>query len=162
MFQISDTVIYGGSQLCIITDIREESFSGTKKPYYILKPVYDKNSTFYQPVDSDDSKMRLPITAEKARKIVDSEAAAQIEWEASDPVRKEEFSALLKECNPEKLVALIRLIKDKRTELVQNGKRLRAADEKAFNEAKKAVSEEFSYALGTDKDSVIDMIIGNT
>lgn len=161
MFRISDTVIYCGSQLCVVSDIREESFGGAKKSYYILKPVYDKNSTFYHPVESDEAKMRLPISRECAEKIIGGKAETTLEWNVCDPVRKEEFSALLKECDPEKLVALIRLIQSKRTELVQNGKRLRAADEKAFNEAKRAVSEELAHALGTDKDAVINMIIGN-
>lgn len=161
MFRISDTVIYCGSQLCVVADIREESFGGAKKSYYILKPVYDKNSTFYQPVESDEAKMRLPISRDCAEKIINGKSETTLEWNGYDPVRKEEFSALLKECNPEKLVAMIRLIQSKRTELVQNGKRLRAADERAFNEAKRTVSEELSYALGTDKDTVLNMIIGN-
>lgn len=161
MFQISDNVIYCGSQLCVVADIREESFGGTKKFYYILKPVYDKNSTFYHPVESDEAKMRLPISKEYAEIIIGGKAESALEWNGCDPVRKEEFSALLKECDPEKTVAMIRLIHSKRTELAQNGKHLRAADERAFNEAKRAVSEEFSFALGTDKESIIDMIIGN-
>lgn len=161
MFQIADTVIYGGSQLCVISDIRDENFGGVKKSYYILKPVYDKNSTFYHPVESDETKMRLPIPKEYAEKIIEGKAESALEWNCCDPVRKEEFSEILKECSPEKLIALIRLIHSKRIELSQNGKRLRAADEKAFNEAKKAVIEEFSYALGTDKEKVTDMIIGN-
>lgn len=161
MFRISDTVIYCGSQLCVVADIREECFGTAKKSYYILKPVYDKNSTFYQPVESDEAKMRLPISRECAEKIISSKSETTLEWNNCNPVRREEFSAFLKEGSPEKLVAMIRLIQSKRTELVQSGKRLRAADEKAFNEAKKAVSEELSYALGTDKDTVINMIIGN-
>ena len=96
-----------------------------------------------------------------AKKLVENKTAAELEWVSSDPLRKEYFSLLLKESDPGVLVTMIRLIHSKRTELAQNGKRLRAADEKAFSEAKKAVSEELSFALGTDRENVIDMILGN-
>lgn len=161
MFRISDTVIYCGTQLCVIADIRDESFGGVKKPYYILKPVYDKNSTLYHPVDLANGKIRLPVSEQEAKKLVENKTAAELEWVSSDPLRKEHFSLLLKESDPGILVAMIRLIHSKRTELAQNGKRLRAADEKAFSEAKKAVCEELSFALGTDRENVIDMILGN-
>ncbi len=159
MFNISDTVIYGGGQLCVIADIREECFTGTKMLYYILKPVYDKNSTVYHPVEGGEAKIRMPVSKEKAEKII-TDTDFTVEWNAFDPLRKECFDGILKESDPEKLIGLIRLISSKRTELAQNGKRLRAADEKAFNEARRAVSEELAFALGTDKECVTDMILG--
>lgn len=158
MFKTSDTVIYGSGQLCVISDIREMSFGSTKRLYYILKPVFDKNSTVYHPVEDGEAKIRMPLTREKAEKII-ANTDFTLEWNAFDSLRKELFDGILKEANPEKLVALIRLIHSKRRELAQNGKRLRAADEKAFNEARFSVSEEFAFVFDTDKEAVTDMIL---
>ena len=53
MFNVNDTIMYGSQGVCRILDIREESFSGAPKLYYVLEPVYDSNSTIYFSVDSD-------------------------------------------------------------------------------------------------------------
>lgn len=159
MFKISDTVVYGSGQLCVISDIKEVSFGSTKNLYYILKPVYDKNSTVYHPVEGGEAKMRMPLAKEKAKKIL-AGTDFTLEWNGFDPLRKEYFDGILKEANPEKLVALMRLIYSKRRELAQSGKRLRAADEKAFNEACFSVSEEFAFIFNSDKEAVTDMILG--
>ncbi len=60
MFKINDIVIYGTEGVCKIADINDKDFMGTKKRYYVLKPVKNEFSTFFAPTDSEKvlAKMR--------------------------------------------------------------------------------------------------------
>ena len=47
----------------------------------------------------------------------------------------------------------------KQNEQEYRGKKLHIADERTFREAEKIISEELAYALGIEKDKVIDFLV---
>ena len=53
MFKVNDVIIYGTQGVCKIEDIEEKSISGTKKAYYVIKPVNDNGSTIFAPTDNE-------------------------------------------------------------------------------------------------------------
>lgn len=67
MYQIKDAVLYGMQGVCEVEDIAEKDFSGEKRMYYVLMPVYQSSSTIYIPVDNENSlsKMRKVLSAEE-------------------------------------------------------------------------------------------------
>ena len=60
MFQVNDTIMYGTQGVCKIVDITEKDFMGTKKEYYVLKPMNDAAATVFAPVNNEkiERKMR--------------------------------------------------------------------------------------------------------
>lgn len=158
MFNRGDTVIYGSSGICTVSDIRKENFAGEKKLYYILKPVSERGTTVYHPVDGDESKLRHPITAEKADELLKTDFVSAVAWQAGDIARREAFDEILKEREPVKLLSLINLITKKKIEKSDIGKKLRAADEKALNDAKRIILGEISFVTGKTEDEILKII----
>lgn len=158
MFNKGDTVIYGSAGICTVSDIRKENFAGEKKLYYILKPISEKGTTVYHPVDGDESKLRLPLTAEQINEFLKTDFASAVMWQSGDIARRELFDEILKEKEPVKLLSLINIITKKKIEKSDAGKKLRAADEKALNDAKKIILGEFSFVMGKSEDEILKMI----
>ncbi len=159
VYKVGDIVIYAGSNVCVIADIRKESFGKEKKDYYILKPVFEKNSTVYHPVDSDETKLRKAITQAEALEIISDDFSSNAVWIENDTERNDRFEALLKEKSPRKMVWIIRVISQKKKELSSAGKKIRAADEKVLEEAKRNIIEELLYVLGKSEEEIIEKII---
>ena len=57
---------------------------------------------------------------------------------------------------------MLYLMQKVKNEKAQNGKRLRAADEKAFNEVKALVLGEISYVINISEDELLDNIVRKT
>ena len=57
------------------------------------------------------------------------------------------------------IILLARKLKFKQDEQESRGKKLHIADERTFREAEKIISEELAYALGIEKDKVIDFLV---
>ena len=72
MFQVNDTVSYGTHGVCQITEIGEKNLTGKSMEYYILKPVYNENSTLYVPVHSENltGKMRRILSVQEIREMI--------------------------------------------------------------------------------------------
>ena len=53
MFQVNDTIMYGTQGICKIVEITQKDFLGTKKEYYVLKPMSDSGATLFAPVNNE-------------------------------------------------------------------------------------------------------------
>ena len=53
MFETGEVVVYEGAGVCVIEEIRIEKFNKESRLYYVLKPVKEKSTTIYFPVDGD-------------------------------------------------------------------------------------------------------------
>lgn len=164
MFKINDTVFYGIHGVCTITDITARDFGGGKNDYYILKPVYSNRSTVFVPVDKAESanKMRMVVRKAEIKKIIKETANAKSLWIENDTKRKEFFSEIIKNAEIKELVSLYKTISEQREKLAGTGKKLHAVDVRAISEAEKMISEEFSFALGIEREEVFDYISKNT
>lgn len=47
MYNKNDEVIYIGSGICKIEDIRTEAFTKVSGRYYVLRPAFEKNFTIF-------------------------------------------------------------------------------------------------------------------
>ena len=150
-YNTGDTVLYGSS-VCSISGIKEMRFGTDIKQYYILKPIFEPQSTVYHPVDGDPAKLRPPISADEARRIVT--APPMPDWESDDRLRREEFFRILHSGSCAEVVSMVKLICRRKREV----KKLRAADERSLSDGKGLVAGELAYALGITKDEAIKAI----
>lgn len=159
MHSIGETLIYGGYCLCTVADIRKESFgSREKKLYYVLKPIHEKGTTVYHPVQEDESKLTALIDRETARCFLESGTREYVEWSGIDAVRKEYFEGIIKQRDYGMIFALINTILQKKTEKKEQGKKLRASDERILADAEKLIADEFSFVLGISGDEIIEKL----
>ena len=71
-YTAGDMVLYSVHGICRIMDRTQRSFGGQKQEYYMLKPVYAPDSTFFVPVDNENlvSKMRRILSGEEIKKLI--------------------------------------------------------------------------------------------
>ena len=158
LYNTGDTVVYAGSSVCRISGVKEMRFGGSNKLYYILKPVFEPQSTVYHPVDGDCAKLRPPISADEAERIVAAPCATQ--WDSDDRTRRESFHRILHSGSCAEIASLVKLISARKRESAAQGKKLRAADERSLGEGKKLIGEELAYALGISRDEAVKAVTG--
>ena len=72
MFQVGERIIYGSRGVCEIEDVTCLKREGIPEDrvYYILKPLWNKDSTIMTPVDNDRIVMRSLITKDEAERLI--------------------------------------------------------------------------------------------
>ncbi|SCW58650.1 transcriptional regulator, CarD family [Ruminococcaceae bacterium YRB3002] len=161
-FAIGDAIVYGGSGVCEIEDIRDISFSrGRSEKYYVLKPMFTtQSSVLYVPVGNKEqvSKLHPVISKDEAMAIIRKIPIRSAEWVEDRNLRRETFNGIVNTGSREEIVSLISLIEERRDDLMGAGKKLNAQDERVLSDALKRINSEFAVALGMDPDSVDRMI----
>lgn len=157
-FSIGDAIVYGGSGVCEIEDIRDISFYRERpQKYYVLKPMFAAQaSVVYVPFANEEqvSKIHHVISKEEAMAIISKIPIKGAKWVEDRNERKEAFNNIVNSGSREEIVSLISLIECHRNKLADEGKKLNAQDERVLNEALKRINSEFAVALGMDPDSV--------
>lgn len=161
MFQINDYIIYGNNGSCSVIDIRnEKDFNGNTREYYILQPVYLKTSTIMTPVDNTKVVMRIILREEEANELISGMTDSEIPWIDNDKVRNKEYRELLRTCDSENWIQLIRTLYVKKLEKISDGKKLSQADEIIIQSVEKLLFGEIAISFKTQPDKVKDLIIG--
>ncbi len=156
MFNINDTVLYGGEGACRITGMTERKFGGKTRNYYILKPLYNEDTTLYVPVDSGTlvARMRKIISVEEAYEVIDSMREHSDMWIDDARRRHTEFNAIISEGNVRKVSALISTLYEHKHERESSGKSLCLTDERCLKSAERFLNTEFAVVLGINPDKV--------
>ncbi len=160
MFNVNDTIMYGSQGVCRILDIREESFSGTPKLYYVLEPVYDANSTIYCPVDSDKISLRKLLSLAEIYELIKLMPDTETSWIENDHERKEKFSTIVKEGDHQQLILLIKTLYFNRQSKLDAGKKPHAIDERLMKDAEHILYTEFAHVLQIKPEEVLPFITG--
>lgn len=160
MFKVGEYIIYSSTGVCKIEDIRTECFNGTKKSYYILKPVYLNSSTIYTPVGSSEERMKKIISKKDVYKLIQSLPGEKMEWIENDRARKEKYSEIVKLGNRKDLIRLLKTLHQTQREKIATGKRFHCADERIMKEIEKILFEEFALVLDISVKDVPQFIQG--
>lgn len=161
MFQVNDVIIYGVQGVCKITGTEEKSVNGKKKTYYVLKPVGDKGSTIFAPVNNEIvlGKMRRLLTKDEIHKLIDSMGSEKPIWVTNENERKELYKNILAKGDHLELIKMIKAIYAHKKEREAEGKRLHMSDERFFKDAEQILYNEFQYVLELKgKDDLMNYI----
>lgn len=162
IYEINDYIVYKTHGICLIEDIREESFGKDKaKTYYILSPVYDANSKIYAPFDQPDNEnsMKHILSKDEIDTLIVSSDNYSDDWIDDAKERALNFENILSSGKRSKLLRLIKLLSLRRVEAMKNKKNLSVSDSRILATAEKIITEEFAFVLGIDKNDVIDYIL---
>ena len=149
MFKVDDVIVYSTQGVCRIEGVEEKTVSGTKKNYFVLKPVNDNGSTMFVPTDNPQAlkKMRRLLTESEILKLIDSMPEEQTVWIENDNDRKEHYKKILASGDHVELIKMIKAIYAHKKECEAKGKRLHMTDEHFFKDAEQNLYNEFQYVL---------------
>ena len=120
MFGINDTVQYGTTGVCRITDMVSKNFDGKLIRYYVLKPIHQTNEVVYVPVKNERlvAKMKKLLSAEEIEALVRDIPRCQIDWIEDDTARQTAYQAIVSNGERRELLGLIRVLKSDRSHVV--------------------------------------------
>ena len=158
--KIGEVVVYRKQGMYKIQEIKEQEIGGISKNYYVLRSVYDSNSSLYVPTDAENISevMEYILTKDEIHKIIEKSKESAMSWIENSGERSETFNAVIKEGDLVEILRLLRLFIERKAQKDQKPVRNFARDEKVLSMAQKIISEAFAYPLGLTKSEVIDYI----
>lgn len=159
MFNKDDTVIYIGSGICKIEDIRTESFKNVSGKYYVLRPVFENTSRYFVPVGSENGKFSRLLDRQEIDSLFSNVKKCANVWIDDEKKRSEVYSRLLKYFDRVKIIKMIGELLDIKNGKNLNVKKLRVIDERFLKEGRGLIESELSYVLSMEKNLVESYII---
>ena len=160
MFQVNDTVMYGVQGICKIVDITEKDFMGTKKEYYVLKPMNDTAATLFAPVNNEKigSKMRRILSKDEIYQLIEALPLEEENWIKNENERKEQYKKIIAGGNHLELIKMMKALYLHKQERESEGKHLYLSDERFLKEAERILYEEFQYVLNIKREELLPLI----
>ena len=160
LFKIGDTVVYGAQGICKIDSVETKLIGRQKQDYYVLKPIFNQNTSVFVPVDNEalTAKMLSALTKSQinglAKKVTDIEVI-----KASDENQKRElYKSILSSSNRERLVSLIKTIRFERDTRREVGKKLNISDEQTLRKAELLLYNEIAFVFSVEPDEAKNII----
>lgn len=114
MFKKGDYVIYGTHGVCAIEGIERLRINPLNKDccYYVLKPLFKKDSVYYLPTDCGDGKLPIKeiVTKVEAKELILRLKTPLDEASSNTLLSDEEIKAVIKENDRFKVVNIIKLL----------------------------------------------------
>lgn len=162
MFEKEDIILYGVHGVCKITELVEREYGGVSKQYYVLKPMYNDNtSILYVPVDSQAlvSKMKRVLSAEEIYALIRSMPKEQAIWIEDERERKARYKEILEHGERFELVGMIKALYQHQKDQEKRGRHLHVADERFFKTAEKILYDEFALVLEIEPQQVLLFVL---
>lgn len=162
MFKINDYVMYGTTGVCKIIDITKENIIDNKlKEYYVLTPIYSKNTIVKTPVDNEKVNMRKIISKEDVELLIEDLTNKNISWIDDEYERIAKFKEMLKSGECGELIKIIRVVYFNSEYKKLIGNKVTKRDENIMSIAENMLNEEFATVLGILPEEVFDYIENN-
>ena len=159
MFKVNDYIMYGTTGVCKVIEIKKEKFLGKEeREYYVLEPVYSKNTVIKIPVDNTTIRMRELLSKEAIEELINIVPNADTTWIEDDRIRNEQFKSMLKSGDCEELITLIRTIYLGKKTKKSIGKKLYKGDDEIMQAAEKLLKEELAFILDIAPEEVPNYI----
>ncbi len=163
MYKVEETVVYGVNGICTIVDIEEKKINKEIKKYYVLKPVYNKSSTLYVPVDSEVlmGKMKKILSKNEIYALVEAVNKDENFWIDNEQERNRKYNEILKSGERKDIMRMLHALYEHRQKIKNTGKKFHVADEKIMKAAEGLLHEEFAYVLDIKRENVTEFIVGH-
>ena len=160
-YEIGDLVSKPVTGICKIEDILYLTSQDEKnnKLYYLMKPIEDEKDKIYVPVSNSDSRLRLCLTKEEAWNLIKRIPEIPTAWINNEKLREQNYKEAVKANDPEALVAIIKMIYQRKQKRIAQGKKCTATDARYFQIAENLLYMELGCAIGKPKKEVCETII---
>ena len=161
MFSIGDTVMYGGTGVCVVEDITTMKLSGMDRPreYYVLRPKY-QSGIIQTPVDGNKIPIRPVLTRTQAEALVDTipEVSAVICTEKNLSALRNHYQQQLSSFDCVDLIRMTKSIYAKKKDAESRQKKIGMTDEKYLRRAEDLLFGELAVALDIPREAVTEYI----
>ena len=159
MYNIGDAVVYSTTGICIIDDIRYESFRDELEQYYVLRPLLTRESTIFSPVKNTTAKMRLISSKEELEDALN--VSSTEEWIENVTTRKERFSSILRSCDLVACMGILLSLLEKKHEKEQCNKKMHVSDEMFLCDIEKIVYGEIAYIYSVSLEQASEVFLSH-
>lgn len=158
---MNDLIVYGNHGVCKVEDVGTLSISmaDKQKQYYTLRPVYQRESVIYAPVDNNKTIMRFVLSKEEVEDLIQDIPNIESVWIGNEREREVQYRAALQTCDCRELVKIIKTLYQRKKLRIQDGKKVTVVDEKYFRQAEDKLYEELAFVLGMEKRDVSTYIL---
>lgn len=113
----------------------------------------------YVPVSKSDSRLRSCLTKKEAWNLIKRIPEIPTVWINNEKMREQSYKDAIKANDPEALVAIIKMIYQRKQTRLAQGKKCTATDAKYFQTAENLLYVELGVALGKPKQEICKTII---
>ena len=124
-----------------------------------MKPIEDEKDKIYVPVSNSDSRLRLCLTKEEAWNLIKRIPEIPTAWINNEKLREQNYKEAVKANDPEALVAIIKMIYQRKQKRLAQGKKCIATDARYFQIVENLLYMELGVAIGKPKKEVCKTII---
>lgn len=143
--------------VCKIIDIKKMEFTGIdERMYYVVEPVGEQCARIYVPVDmkDEDAAIRKILSVNEVNSIIERSENLELTWVEDGKERVNHFDKILQNGDMAEILWMFNILKERRQELENEGKKLYVGDTRIYDTAEKMITEEFAFVLGIQKDEV--------
>ncbi len=160
MLNIGDVVLYGAQGVYKIDCTETKQIGKTAADYYVLRPVYNENTSVFVPVDNAvlTAKMLPTLSLQQADELVVKIPDINVLKFANEGEKQTEYRAILSSGDREKLVALIKSIYLEKETRRLSGKKLNILDEQTLRKAETLFYNEMAYVWGVTPSEAANKI----
>lgn len=156
MFQAGDVIVCGSHGVCRVEKVGPISSAAADRDriYYTLKPLYERGSVVFTPVDNQKMVIRPVISREEALRLIDGMRDAEGLGIQDEKKREEGYKEALKTCRAEELVRMMKTIYARGRSRAARGKKATDADSRYLKLAEDYLFRELAVSLDLDRDQV--------
>ena len=160
-FNINDDILYLGTGICHIDDIRTENFGTEPKEYFVMHAINDPKSVIFVPVDSErlTSCMLELLSPDEINELIAKAENHELEWIPDNKQRMTRFSEIIASGNRLDILLVFKSLSLMKKAFEERKKKFYATDDRILIGASKVIVEEFSFVLGIDHNEVIPYIL---
>lgn len=157
-WKVNDVVIHKRDGVCRISELKEMNLTGEDRLYYVLVPVYDKDSKIYVPADQDTDNLREPLSVDEINEMIEDLPEQKSAWIENEKTRQREYTHVLDQGSMGDVLRIISALTKKRSSRIRAGRKFHASDERLLNDARRILHGEFAFTLHIKPDDVPDYI----
>ena len=156
MFQAGDVIVCGTHGVCRVEKVGplSSAVADRDRLYYTLKPLYERGSVVFTPVDNEKMVIRPVISREEALRLIDGIRDAEALGIEDERKREENYKTALKSCRAEELVKMIKTINARKRSRAARGKKAPDADSRYVKLAEDYLYGELAISLDLERDQV--------
>ena len=149
-YEIGDFVSKPVTGICKIEDILylNPQDERNNKLYYLMKPIEDEKEKIYVPVSNADSRLRLCMTKKMAWSLIKRIPEIPTAWMNNEKMREQNYKEAVKANDLEALVAIIKMIYQRKQKRLAQGKKCTATDARYFQIVENLLYMELGAAIG--------------
>lgn len=155
-YQKNDYVIYGGNGVCIVEDICTMDGSGLddSRVYYRLKPLYEKGSMVYAPVDNLKSTLRELLSESEIHNLMEEFPDIEPITFQNEKSIEMEYRNVLQSYKSRELMRVMKTAFMRMRKRQRENKKVVLVDEKYFHKSKELLFGEWAVILNSSKEDV--------